>query len=141
MLLLLPNLYWLVTLHPYQYIYYNSLVGGVQGAFRRYEMDYWGTSYRAAIEYVNQVAPPGSRVVVLATDQLVSNFARPDLQIDEYRKLDETEAIPQAYVILTSRHNKDLDLYPEAPEVFSIKRAGVTLAVVKKLQNSGAAPP
>ena len=34
-LLLLPNLYWLVTLHPYQYVYYNSLVGGVQGAFRR----------------------------------------------------------------------------------------------------------
>jgi hypothetical protein len=141
LLLLLPNLYWLVTLHPYQYVYYNSLVGGVQGAFRRYEMDYWGTSYRAAIEYINQVAPPGSRVIVLATDQLVSNFARPDLQIDEYRKLDDNEAIPQAYVILTSRHNKDLDLYPEAPQLFSIERAGVTLAVVKKVENSGVVPP
>jgi hypothetical protein len=141
MLLLLPNLYWLVTLHPYQYVYYNSLVGGVQGAFRRYEMDYWGTSYREAIEYVNRVAPPDSRVIVLATDQLVANFARPDLQIDEYRQLDENEAISQAYLILTSRHNKDLDLYPEAPQLFSIERAGVTLAVVKKVKNSGVVPP
>jgi hypothetical protein len=141
MLFLLPGLYWLITLHPYQYIYYNSLVGGVQGAFRRYEMDYWGTSYRAAIEYVNQIAPPDSRVIVLATDHLVTNFARPDLQIDEHRKLDETVMIPQAYIILTSRHNKDLDLYPQAAQLFSIERAGVTLAVVKKVENSGVAPP
>jgi hypothetical protein len=140
-LFLLPNLYWLITLHPYQYVYYNSLVGGVRGAFRRYEMDYWGTSYRSAIEYINQVAPPDSRVIVLATDQLVTNFARPDLQIEEYRKLDESEPTPQAYVILTSRHNKDLDLYPGAPELFSIQRAGVTLAVVKHVDNSHGASP
>ncbi|OGO39626.1 MAG: hypothetical protein A2W35_09180 [Chloroflexi bacterium RBG_16_57_11] len=130
-LLMLPNVYWLINLHPYQYVYYNSLVGGVQGAYRSYEMDYWGTSYRAAIEYVNQVAPPESRVIVLGTDQLVSNFARPDLKIDEYRKLDETESIPGAYVILSSRHNKDQDLYPGSPSLFSVERAGVVLAVVK----------
>jgi len=133
-LLLLPNLYWLATLHPYQYVYYNSLVGGVQGAFRGYEMDYWGTSYRAAIEYVNQVAPPGSRVIVLGTDQLVSNFARSDLKIDEYRKLDLPENVQQAYLILSSRHNKDQDLYPSAPQVYAVERDGVVLAVVKWVQ-------
>jgi hypothetical protein len=142
MILLLPNLFWLVTLHPYQYVYYNSLAGGVHGAFRRYEMDYWGTSYRAAIEYINQVAPTDSRVIVLATEQLVANFARPDLKIDEYRKLDDddTEAIPGVYVILTSRHNKDLDLYPDARQLFSVQRAGVVLAVVKQIENDKLQP-
>jgi hypothetical protein len=31
----------LMRLHPYQYIFYNALVGGVAGADRRYAMDYW----------------------------------------------------------------------------------------------------
>ena len=73
-------------------------------------------------------------VIVLGTDQLVSNFARPDLKIDEYRKLDLPENVQQAYVILTSRHNKDQDLYPSAPQVYAVERAGVVLAVVKWVQ-------
>lgn len=31
----------LARLHPYEYMFYNPLVGGLQGAERRYEMDYW----------------------------------------------------------------------------------------------------
>ena len=31
----------LVRLHPYEYMFYNPLVGGLEGAARRYEMDYW----------------------------------------------------------------------------------------------------
>jgi hypothetical protein len=31
----------LARLHPYEYLFYNSLVGGLEGAARRYEMDYW----------------------------------------------------------------------------------------------------
>jgi hypothetical protein len=31
----------LVRLHPYEYMFYNPLVGGLAGAERRYEMDYW----------------------------------------------------------------------------------------------------
>jgi hypothetical protein len=138
-LLILPNLYWMTALHPYQYVYYNSLVGNVQGAFRRYEMDYWATSYREAIEFINEIAPPNSRVIVLGTSQLVSSFARPDLKIDEYRKLDDPKSVAPAYAILTSRHNKDLELYPDADRLYSVERSGVILAVVKYIGRS--APP
>jgi len=31
----------LARLHPYQYVYYNALVGGPAGAYGRYESDYW----------------------------------------------------------------------------------------------------
>ncbi len=31
----------LVRLHPYQYLFYNPLVGGLEGAQRRYVTDYW----------------------------------------------------------------------------------------------------
>jgi len=36
--------------HPHQNVYFNSLVGGVGGADGRYEMDYWGLSYRQLLE-------------------------------------------------------------------------------------------
>lgn len=36
----------MVQLHPHQYVYYNSLVGGLEGADDSYEMDYWSNSAR-----------------------------------------------------------------------------------------------
>ncbi|MEW6261725.1 MAG: glycosyltransferase family 39 protein [Thermodesulfobacteriota bacterium] len=38
----------MVELHPYQYVYHNTLTGGVKGAEGRYELDYWGTSLAEA---------------------------------------------------------------------------------------------
>jgi hypothetical protein len=35
-------------LHPNQYVYYNRFVGGVHGAYGRFEMDYWGNSLQEA---------------------------------------------------------------------------------------------
>jgi hypothetical protein len=40
----------MAELHPDQYVYYNQLVGGVDGAQNRYELDYWGNSYREAVK-------------------------------------------------------------------------------------------
>jgi len=44
----------LVILHPYQYIFFNSLVGGLQGAYKNYETDYWGASYSEAIDWFKE---------------------------------------------------------------------------------------
>ena len=34
----------IAQLHPYEYVYFNDLSGGVAAAAGRYELDYWGTS-------------------------------------------------------------------------------------------------
>jgi hypothetical protein len=39
----------MVLLHPDQYVYYNSLVGGVAGAENRFKLDYWANSYAEAV--------------------------------------------------------------------------------------------
>jgi hypothetical protein len=39
----------MVRLHPDQYIYYNSLIGGVPGAAGHYKLDYWANSYDEAV--------------------------------------------------------------------------------------------
>lgn len=43
-------------LHPYEYIYYNELMGGLKGAQDNFELDYWGTAYKEATEYVGEKA-------------------------------------------------------------------------------------
>jgi hypothetical protein len=44
----------MVVLHPYEYIYYNELIGGLRGAQGQFEMDYWGATYKEATEYVGE---------------------------------------------------------------------------------------
>jgi hypothetical protein len=138
---LLPGLYWDVRLHPYQYVYYNQLVGGVGGAFRRYETDYWVTSYKEAAEYLNTNAPAGSRVVVWGADQIVKNYARDDLVVSDYRKESRNPDSDQDYAVISTRHSKDLTLYSGAPVVFQVSRAGAIFVVVKRLSPQDSPQP
>jgi hypothetical protein len=44
----------IVRMHPFQIAYFNSLVGGYQGADARgFDMDYWGSSYRGLVDWMN----------------------------------------------------------------------------------------
>jgi hypothetical protein len=39
----------MAMLHPDEYVYYNAFVGGVDGAQRRFKLDYWANSYAEAV--------------------------------------------------------------------------------------------
>lgn len=41
-------------LHPYEYVYFNSLVGGLKGASVRFETDYWGKSMKEATQFIEK---------------------------------------------------------------------------------------
>ena len=54
----------MVRLHPNQYVYFNRLfAGGMAQAARRYETDYWGNSYKEAVEWLveNYRSPTNGR--------------------------------------------------------------------------------
>ena len=38
----------MTRLHPYEYAFYNHLIGGVRGAQSRYMLDYWGLAFKQA---------------------------------------------------------------------------------------------
>ena len=40
----------MIRSHPHSHVYFNALVGGISAARFRYELDYWGVSYRAGLE-------------------------------------------------------------------------------------------
>ncbi len=78
---IVPGIYADIQLHPYQYIYYNSFVGGEAGAAGNFYLDYWVTSYREAARYINQIAPADATVVVPAPIPVFQDYARPDLNL------------------------------------------------------------
>jgi Dolichyl-phosphate-mannose-protein mannosyltransferase len=45
----------MVMLHPDQYVYYNAFVGGVDGAERRFKLDYWANSYAEDVRGLERV--------------------------------------------------------------------------------------
>jgi Dolichyl-phosphate-mannose-protein mannosyltransferase/Tetratricopeptide repeat len=50
-LCLLP-LRFMAANHSFPYIYFNELVGGMKGNFGQYETDYWGTSVKQGVEWL-----------------------------------------------------------------------------------------
>ncbi|MFC2162743.1 glycosyltransferase family 39 protein [Candidatus Altiarchaeota archaeon] len=53
-LLFLPIAYMIAVIHPYEIVYYNSLIGGINGAEGNFELDYWGTSLKGSTEWVQE---------------------------------------------------------------------------------------
>ncbi len=60
---------------PYEYTYYNTLVGGLSGANRTYQFpeasDYWGGSYRNGMRWLNAHAAPNAGVFSNIAEWLV----------------------------------------------------------------------
>jgi hypothetical protein len=128
---LLPGVIAIVQLHPYEYIYYNELSGGVPGAYRRYELDYWATSYREAMSALAVVAPEGATVGVAGPWESAWPYGRPDMAV-LWREEDLKE-LPDFFIVMT-RSNMDQAFWPEAPSVYEVWRGGAMLARVIDLR-------
>ena len=126
--LALPGIYAIVQLHPYQYVYYNSLAGGTGGASRKFELDYWLTSYHEAALWLNENAPANAKVGANGPAYLLAPYLRRDLSPQLSNNPDEN----YDYFVNTSRYNQDLTFYPAARVVYSIERHGAVLAAVKQ---------
>jgi hypothetical protein len=57
-------LYDMISLHPYEYTYYNRAYGGLKAAHGQQETDYWGLSLKEGIEWIDQNVPAHSTIVV-----------------------------------------------------------------------------
>jgi hypothetical protein len=134
-LLMLPGVYAIIKLHPYQYIYFNSLAGGVGGAFRKFDLDYSGTALKEAQEYLNAHAELNAQIKILGPRPSARFYARPDLKdriFSPHDVLDLKDGETYYFVYLT-RTNADSNRCPNGETVYSIERDGGVLAYIKKV--------
>lgn len=134
----------IARLHPYQTSYFNALVGGLRGAADRYEVDYWGSSYRAAILWLREQREGSAPITLLVGGNGYLRNAAMYYAGDRVRVVMVTEAIANGLPLgafdyyLGMRHYRLSQEFPEAQVVYTVARQGVQLAVLKKLSPSDA---
>ena len=82
---MVPMLWASLVTHPFQLAYWNSFTGGYAGARQRnlpQACDYWGTSYRLGLHWLNENAPPGALVAVPVIEHAVRLVAPERLRSD-----------------------------------------------------------
>ena len=131
-LILLPGLYANFRLYPYQYIYYNQLTGGVKGAYRVYELDYWDLAFKEAQSYINQAAGTNANIFAGDSKPSAQTFARPDLIFNAYGARKKGLG-KYDYIIVGTAGNSD-QKFAGFQTVFVVERDGVPIVFVKKPQ-------
>jgi hypothetical protein len=123
-------------LHPNQYIYFNELVGGLPGAYGRYDTDYYGNSYKEAFAALAERMWHDERDRFLDTRYLVTGCI-PDFVARQYLQgnfswVDKASDGAEFYLGYT--RSECHQRYQRRPELLRVERMGTLLVVVRDLR-------
>ena len=126
----------LVRLHPYEYLFYNPVVGGLEGASRRYDLDYWFASMPEAVSQLEAYLRRSEPVETGRAAQVYSvavcgerlpfekAVTLPQLRWDFKLEWDQSE-----FFIAPTHMNCDADL--DGKIIGTVERLGTAIAYVK----------
>lgn len=120
----------MIHLHPYEYVYFNELTGGLRGAQKLFQLDYWGASYKTGSEYAIKLAEDRGieNLKVFSCD---SRFA-----VDYYSKGKyQLVGSPKESDILLCDNFRDEIRQLKQPIIYEVKREGVTLLNIRAQQS------
>lgn len=129
--ILAPGIAGIIQLHPYEYAYYNSFIGGTGGAFRRYETEYWLTCYKEAVQKFNRIAPPPATLYVQREAYIAASYAADGITVLDTRG-NEKKIQSGDYILVNTRTNEDRKTFRDAPVVLTVGRAGAVFCVIKQ---------
>lgn len=132
LVLLLPGLLGIVQLHPYEYAYFNSFVGGTGSVFRHYETEYWLTCYREAVQQFNSAVTAPAKLFVHREADVAQPFAAANVTVLDQRGAANTIRSGD-FLLVSTRTNEDRQAFRDAPWLLSVGRAGATFCVIKKI--------
>ncbi|OGK21857.1 hypothetical protein A3C23_00730 [Candidatus Roizmanbacteria bacterium RIFCSPHIGHO2_02_FULL_37_13b] len=116
----------MIILHPYQYIYYNELIGGLPGAFGKFETDYWCKSYKEAVVWFNSNINEEKKlydIKVEGNSLSASHYFKKNMSL--VSKTEEAD-----YIITFTRWQRDKQYHGQI--IKTIKRDGVPLVFIIK---------
>jgi hypothetical protein len=122
----------LARLHPYEYMFYNRIVGGLEGALRNYEGDYWVNIMNEAVDGLEAFIArtnkePGKTFTVAVCGERLpfEKEAQPPLQYStDWDRADFFIAPTQM----------DCDRAMLGKTIVTIERMGIVIGVVKDMR-------
>ena len=130
--LLLPGASGIFRLHPYEYTYYNSFIGGTDRAFRQFETDYWLTCYKEAVEGLDQTLDQPANLYVHREAYIAGYYADENITIHELRgALNNVK--PGDNVLVNTRTNEDRRVFKDAPPILQIARGDAVFCIIKRI--------
>ena len=132
-LCLAPAVAFMVANHPFEHLYFNRLAGRDMAQVKqRFELDYWGLSYRQLLEHIVRTdTSPVIRIRVANYPGLVNSLMlepRDQMRIRYVRGDDEAD-----YFVTNYRFHPEP--YPYPREVFSVRVGNASVASVFRLRN------
>jgi hypothetical protein len=132
LLILLPGLIPILQLHPYEYTYYNSFVGGTANAFRKFETDYWLTCYKDAVDQLNAATTEPLTLFVHREAYIAGYYAKKDITVRDMRgAADQVQS--GDYILANSRTNEDRRIFKDIPPVIQIKRGNALFCTIGRV--------
>ena len=131
--LILPGIIGIVKLHPYQYTYYNSFIGGTDGAFRKYETDFWLTCYKEAAQEINKMVSPPEKVFVYREAYIAATYFDDSVEVIDLRD-EYVKKSPGDYILVSSRTNEDMTVLSGYSVVMRIKRGNAVFCAVGRVE-------
>jgi hypothetical protein len=126
----------LVRLHPYEYLFYNPLVGGLEGASRKYVTDYWVNIMPEAVRDLERFVESGrtrSTPIKPLRYSVAVCGERIAFEDDADSHLQWTGDWSHADFFIAPTH-MNCDQVLRGPTVSVIERLGVPIGVVKDLR-------
>jgi hypothetical protein len=144
----------MIALHPYEYVYFNGLVGGLKQAQTNYETEYWGLSFREGMEWIkDQAGAEPMRVVVGGDFKSARFFASDDDTITELPTFDDWKRsvafvsassaelepdlkLSRPYYYLAIAKYQMQNAFTDCPIVHQVSRSTVPLAIIRRCEGS-----
>jgi hypothetical protein len=120
----------MVRNHPHQNVYFNAFAArDAEELHRKYELDYWGLSYRRGLEYILAHGPSDSIPVLVANDPGRMNALL--LAPEQQARLRYTDNAAEAVYFL-SNYRSHPEEYDFGTDVFSVRVDGLKILTVQK---------
>jgi hypothetical protein len=119
----------MVSMHPFQQVYFNALVHK-ENMEQRYDLDYWGLSYKQALEFLLRT-DKSARIKYTANN--LPGRLNVEMMPDEAQKRLQPVPLSQATYFLTE-YRVNPRPYPYPNEVYTIRVDGMKIMSVFKLR-------
>lgn len=132
-LILLPGLIGIVQVHPFQYMYYNAFIGGIEGVYNSYQLNYWSAGYKEAMDYVNENIPSNSKIMIWKNNLFGEVYAENTYLFEGHTAVPVEEYGGFDYAIIPGKQIETETPFSNYPVIYSVDVDNVSLVVIVKI--------